>query len=288
MDANQSVPYPLVDLELSRRLERAEAHANARFVESRARVQPVVGAEWIEAGGAYAMFDGHASPITQTFGLGAFEPITPEVLSVIERFFAARGADVFHEISPLVDPSALALLSEHGYRPCELTSILFQPVPLRVEPDETLAATPSITARPITSAERGLWAATAYQGWQEFEAVREFMAAFGPTAVGAEDAHPFLAFDGERPIAAASMSMYGGVAILAGASTIPEARGRGAQSALLRARLERAASSGCSLAMMGALPGSASQRNAERNGFRIAYTRIKWHKPYAAALTPGL
>ena len=27
---------------------------------------------------------------------------------------------------------------------------------------------------------------------------------------------------------------------------------------------------------MGALPGSASQRNAERNGFRIAYTRIKW------------
>jgi hypothetical protein len=28
--------------------------------------------------------------------------------------------------------------------------------------------------------------------------------------------------------------------------------------------------------MMGALPGSASQRNAERNGFRIAYTRIKW------------
>ena len=29
--------------------------------------------------------------------------------------------------------------------------------------------------------------------------------------------------------------------------------------------------------MMGALPGSASQRNGERHGFRIAYTRIKWH-----------
>jgi hypothetical protein len=28
--------------------------------------------------------------------------------------------------------------------------------------------------------------------------------------------------------------------------------------------------------MMGAQPGSASQRNAERHGFRIAYTRIKW------------
>jgi hypothetical protein len=26
-------------------------------------------------------------------------------------------------------------------------------------------------------------------------------------------------------------------------------------------------------------PGSASQRNAERHGFRIAYTRTKWQKP---------
>jgi hypothetical protein len=30
------------------------------------------------------------------------------------------------------------------------------------------------------------------------------------------------------------------------------------------------------IAMMGALPGSGSQRNAERHGFRIAYTRVKW------------
>jgi hypothetical protein len=28
--------------------------------------------------------------------------------------------------------------------------------------------------------------------------------------------------------------------------------------------------------MMGASPGGQSQRNAEKNGFRIAYTRTKW------------
>jgi hypothetical protein len=28
--------------------------------------------------------------------------------------------------------------------------------------------------------------------------------------------------------------------------------------------------------MMAAAPGGVSQRNAEREGFRIAYTRIKW------------
>ena len=35
---------------------------------------------------------------------------------------------------------------------------------------------------------------------------------------------------------------------------------------------------------MGALPGSGSQRNAERNGFRIAYTRIKWRGDATAAV----
>ena len=58
-------PYPLVDLELSRRLERAEARGNARFVEERTRFGPGRGARWIEVAGAYAMFDGPASPMTQ-------------------------------------------------------------------------------------------------------------------------------------------------------------------------------------------------------------------------------
>src|SRR6185295_18845386 len=50
------------------------------------------------------------------------------------------------------------------------------------------------------------------------------------------------------------------------------------EMALVYARLRYAAARGCDLALMGALPGSGSQRNAERNGFRIAYTRIKWQK----------
>jgi len=34
--------------------------------------------------------------------------------------------------------------------------------------------------------------------------------------------------------------------------------------------------SGCDLALMVAAAGSESQRNAERKGFRIASTRMKW------------
>ncbi len=50
----------------------------------------------------------------------------------------------------------------------------------------------------------------------------------------------------------------------------------GCRGALLRERLRYAFDHGCDLAMMVAAAGSDSQRNAERKGFQIAYTRIKW------------
>jgi len=77
-------------------------------------------------------------------------------------------------------------------------------------------------------------------------------------------------------IATAGLVLHDRVALLAGASTVPEARGQGAQRAGLATRLRYAAEAGCDLAMIVTEPGGASQRNAERNGFRIAYTRTKW------------
>src|SRR5260370_40499017 len=88
------------DLELARRLERPEAVGGARFVEARRRLLPETGAEWIEVAGAYAMYDGPASPVTQTFGLGLFAETTPADLDRIESFFQVRGAPVCHEVSP--------------------------------------------------------------------------------------------------------------------------------------------------------------------------------------------
>jgi len=96
--------------------------------------------------------------------------------------------------------------------------------------------------------------------------------------VGAARRHAvnFLAEHEGKAIAAGVLSLHGEAALLAGASTIKDSRRLGAQTALLAARLDYARHAGCGLAMMCAAPGSASQRNAERNGFRIAYTRVKW------------
>jgi hypothetical protein len=266
--------YPLVDLALARRLERAEGTAARRIVEARARVLPDRGACWTEAGSVFAMFDGVASPVTQTFGLGMAEPATVEILGALEGFFAERGAPVNHEVSPVSDPATIALLVERGYHPIELTSVMYRPIAA----DLALAAVPShVRVRPIGAGDALVWAETAATGWRDQGAdLSGFIHETARTLAVAEGYQLFLAEIDGRPVAAGGLAFHDGVVLLAGASTIPQARRQGAQLALLHARLRYGVAAGCDLAMMGAQPGSGSQRNAERHGFRIAYTRIKW------------
>jgi GNAT superfamily N-acetyltransferase len=267
------------DLELARRLERAEASNGADFVEARARLRPESGARWIEVAGANAMYDGPKSPVTQTFGLGLFDAVASEHLDELEAFFRERGAPVHHEVSPIAGLPVIDLLVDRGYRPCELTSVLYR----RIGRELGLAArNPSIAVRRIGLDEVELWADTAARGWQgEYEALSgpEFvdsMRAIAELNLRRSGGHAFLAVLDGRAVAAGALGTCGGIAHLGGATTVPEARRQGAQLALLEARLRYAAELGCEIALMGAAPGSGSQRNAERQGFRIAYTRIKW------------
>lgn len=265
----------LSDTELSRKLERTEARANADLVETRARLDPACGAEWIDVGGTYAMFDGVESPLTQTFGLGIHEEATDENLERLERFFTNHDAPVFHEISPMADLSVLALLSDRGYRPIELTNVMYQ----ELTPGSWAGRpkNPAIEVRRILDEEADLWAEVAAEGWStEHESLGEFMLAFGKIAARTKGGHPFIAELRGRPAGAGGFAIYDDVCILSGATTIPDARRQGVQNALLSARLAYAAEHECRLAMMCALPGSQSQKNAQRNGFHIAYTRIKW------------
>jgi GNAT superfamily N-acetyltransferase len=267
-------PLVLADAALARRLEWAEARANADFAEARAQAVPGSGAEWIEVGGTIAVFDGPDSPLTQTFGLGIGGPVTSDDLTQIERFFHERRAPVFHEVSPLADASVLGLLNGRGYQPCEFTSVLCRPI----STDLRLDAAPSerIRVRIAGDREHDLFAEVAARGWSEFPGLTEFLRGLALVGAHRTNAVSFFAESGELPIATGQLCLCDGVALLAGASTVPEARRRGAQTALLEARLRHAAGQGCDIAMMGATPGSASQRNAQRRGFSIAYTRVKW------------
>jgi N-acetylglutamate synthase-like GNAT family acetyltransferase len=88
----------------------------------------------------------------------------------------------------------------------------------------------------------------------------------------------YLAYLDGRPAAAAGLYTTGQRCYLAGAATLPEMRGHGCQSALIRRRLQDAAAmSGQSVVVTTAF-GSPSQANLQRLGFALVHTRALWRR----------
>jgi GNAT superfamily N-acetyltransferase len=130
------------------------------------------------------------------------------------------------------------------------------------------------------AADPGLFMATLAEG---FGAPAE-EAADGPTLADYPGWHTFLAWEGDEPAAAAGLFVDGGVAWFGGAATRPAFRRRGAQTALLAARIERARAAGARRLCTETgerVPERAEQsyRNILRAGFREAYLRPNWRSP---------
>ncbi len=259
--------------ELAQRLEPAEGFACVQFAAARKKVFPECGSAWMRCAGADVVFDGVDAPTTQTFGLGMFEEPTEATLGEIERFFTERGTATMHEVCPLAGVATLDLLCARGYRPFEISNVLYRTV-------ETRESTGGgISVRVIAADETERWTAVSARGWtHEHPELEEFMDRVGAILVAREQSPCFLAELDGMPGAAGGLCLHEGVALFAGAATVPEMRRRGMQAALLEARMRYAHEHGCDLAMMVAEAGSESQRNAERQGFRVAYTRVKWKR----------
>jgi GNAT superfamily N-acetyltransferase len=260
------------DLALSKRLEAAEAFAGAQFAVARSRLHPDCGSTWTQLAGATLIFDGVDAPTTQTFGLGLFDELTGNILDEIEQFFLSRHASVMHEVSPLAGPATMDLLCARGYRPFEVSSVLYRPVEM-----PTIGYSGNIRVRAVGAGEAALWSSVSARGWtKEHPDLEDFVRQAGELLVAREQSPCFLAEIDGTPGAAGALVLHNGVSLFAGAATVPELRGRGLQAALLEERMRYAFGQGCDLAMMVTEAGSNSQRNAERKGFRIAYTRLKW------------
>jgi GNAT superfamily N-acetyltransferase len=173
-------------------------------------------------------------------------------------------------VSPLAGVATLDLLCARGYRPMELSSVLWRSVAVPARKDDG-------RVRVAEGHEADLWARLSARGWAgEQPELQAFIESFGKVAFTCEHSVNFIAEQDGEPGAAGTLCLHEGVALFAGASTVPAMRRRGLQAALLEARMRYAFEQGCLLAMMVTEAGSQSQRNAERQGFRIAYTRIKW------------
>ena len=182
-------------LPLARRLESCEGAAGVQFVEARAQLFPETGACRFEAAGASATFDGPHSPITQSFGLGMFAMPTEAEMESIENFFHSRGAPAHHEVSPLAPKELLVLLTRRGYRPIELTDVMFLPLPVET------ASSAAIAVRLAGPDEQELWAANAAEGWREFAELAGQVADLARVFVARTGALSFLAeeMEGKSP-----------------------------------------------------------------------------------------
>jgi len=260
-----------VDSALARRMEMAEANACRACAESFQQQHPDFPVAVQEIAGSFAVFAGVDSPVTQAIGLGLHGDVPDSDLDRLGDFFHSRGAAAALELCPLVPMSLYERFAKRGYRLLEVSDVLFRKL---TELNSDVKTPPSgVSIRRAAPDEAKLWTKTVAQGFAEHnpvtQSILDVMEGFFPAA------HCFLAFVEGTVAGGAALSVREGVCGLFGASTLPEFRGRGVQSALLKARLESAAAQGCDVAVSIAQPGSVSHRNIERQGFRVAYTRTK-------------
>src|SRR6266404_797415 len=247
-----------LDTALARRIEAAEALNAAQCGEA------------LPVAGGYAAFAGVGSALTHAIGLGMNGPVTAAEFNEMEEFFRSRGAWVNLDFCPHADPSLMDLLGKRGYRVVECSNVLAGPV----------AGSPDARVRPAQPEEADLWCRIMLEG---------FFLRKDLTVDEMEMAHRLFRQDGGAgwfgtvggvPVAAAAMNIRDNLALLYAASTTEKARGQGLHLALIRWRLARAATLGCDLATASTLPGSISQRNYERAGFRVVYTKLNMQRDW--------
>jgi GNAT superfamily N-acetyltransferase len=274
----------ILDLALARRLELAEAQAAVDSAEALRRGRVDSGAAVEPIAGGYAVYCGAGSPLTQAVGLGLAGPVSEEDFARLEEFYRARQEPVRVETCPLADASLIGQFGKHAYRVTEFTNVMALEMK---DVGEQRWSGPSgdVAIRKVAPAEMPQWALTVAQGFAESHAITpellEVMELFG----AGPHAECYLAYVEGKAAGGAALSIRDGIAGLFGASTLPEFRGRGVQTALLHTRLARAAEAGADLAMCLAQPGSTSQRNVVQRGFQVLYTRVKFEKDDSAAST---
>jgi GNAT superfamily N-acetyltransferase len=273
---------PFADQDLARRVEEAWAYLGVENAQAQARLDPESGATSISVGGGYAVFMGAGSPLSQAQGMGLYGPVDEDEIERMESFYRERGAPIQLELASLAEASLLRLLSRRGYQAVEQTHVLVRPIGAN-EPkviggsarDRKIdAAATAVTVAPVGPEEVVTWAESILRCFFDDPAEVPGLLLEGAIAMASIPAvSGWLARVDGRIAGGGSLVMHNALALICGDGTLPEFRTQGVQTALLRARLDRARRAGCDLAVICTQPGSSSQRNAERQGFQVVYAR---------------
>src|SRR5580704_15806210 len=253
---------PFADAALARRLEAAEA-LNARFCTA-----SPAGAAFLDIAGGCAIFVGAGSPLTQAVGLGLNGPVSEDEVDALEAFFRSRLTKISIDFCPLADPGLLEILSRRGYRATEFNNVLVR----------RIGGAPIVLAprvRRALAGEADLWSHTVGRGFFDQGDLTTAEMDVGRAIFAMQGAMCYLAVsDAGEPAGGGALAVRSGLATLFADSTIAAFRRHGFHRELIVARLNEAIAQGCDSATASTMPGSTSQRNFERLGFEVAYTKV--------------
>lgn len=267
----------LTPLERVRVADRSEAQAYRSLVAC-AGAATVEGFHALELGGALLLHS-HAVRdsvlFNRTIGLGCGDevsvPLLDRIAAVYAEAHAEGGARVpwAIEVSVPVETDAFRnWLKARRMRRGLATAMLMRPCDRLPEVKTGLRV--ERVGTELSPACRQIWA--------EVFRVAEPVQALLEHAASAPAFRQWIAFDGAQPVACSLSHVAGRVAWLGWSATLPSHRGRGAQNALLAARLLDAHEAGCEWATSETAMGTAerpdpSYRNLLRSGFSLAYVR---------------
>jgi GNAT superfamily N-acetyltransferase len=194
-------------------------------------------------------------------------PVTDADVDCVEQFYRSHSCPTVIDLCPLADFSLTELLGRRGYRITEFSNVLVRPVEPGYEFDD-------LRVHRVLPEEEAAWCRTAFRGFFERDQPTREEAELMALLFHMKRSVPWLAVLEGAGAAAAAVSIEDRLALCFGGSTVPGYRRRGLQSALIQARQAYASKEGCDFVAVATPPGSISQRNYERLGFRIVYTRI--------------
>jgi len=266
-----------VDKAVARRLESCEEMPQVYYARVFQKTRPEVGAAEEEICGGHMVFAGLGSPIGRATGIAFNRPLTEEDLNRIEQFYREHKAPSQVDLTPMHEPAVFEMFKERGYAIAELNNVLYRkldtaetyPVPpAHCEIRRSYAEESEVTGAIVESAFFPEGAPEAFRGLIE-------------PLYQMENALAFVATVNGNPVACGTglVIREHRVFALCGAGTLAEFRGRGLQTALLRARMAAALEAGCEFAVVVTQGGTTSQRNAERLGFRVAYSKVTVVRP---------
>ena len=261
-----------VDKALARRFEACEEMPQVFYARVFQKTRPAIGAAEEEICGGHMIFAGLGSPIGRATGVGLDRQFTAGDLDRVEQFYRSHKAPSQVDLCPLHEAAVFEMFRERRYGIAELNNVLYR----RLDRDEEFAAAPAgCKIRRGLREEAETSSAIVERAFFPDGAPEAFTGLLTPL-YQMEGAVTFVACIAGKMAACGAGLVIPEHRIFAvcGAGTLAEFRGRGLQTALLRARLAAAAEAGCQYAVVVTQGGTTSQRNCERLGFRVAYSKV--------------